>query len=311
MKIVFFGSSEFAVSSLESLYREGFSIVSVVTQPDKKSGRNLKVQPTPVKRASKIINLPVYEARAKDAKDFMSFLSSLDADFFVVVAYGNILKKELLAMPRYCCLNVHASLLPKYRGAAPVNWSIINGDRESGATIIRMNESVDCGDIVLQEKVAVSERDTSITLESKLANVGSALLVKSIGLIEKGRASYVAQDSAAASFAPKLKKCDGKIDWRSDTKFIINRIRGLKPWPGTYTFLDKQILKIIEAEEYEGDYGGYLPGQIIVSDEKTGLAVRTRDGSLLIRDLQMEGKRKMDSKLFIRGHKIQVGKKIG
>ena len=311
MEIVFFGSSQFAVASLERLHDEDISISHVITQPDRKRGRNLRVLPTPVKSASQRLSIPICEAPEVHSMDFIKFLESLNADFFVVVAYGKILSKELLRIPKYCCLNVHASLLPKYRGAAPVNWAIINGERESGVSIIRMNECLDGGDIVMQKTVSISEKDTSVTLETRLAEMGGELLIKAIDLIAEGKGSYRKQDPSAVSFAPKLKKTDGEIDWKSDNKSIINRIRGLKPWPGTYSFLNGKLLKIITAEEYDGDCKGASPGEVVTVKGQAGFVVRTGDGALLIREVQLEGKKPMSSELFIRGHKVTRGKKLG
>lgn len=320
MKIVFFGTSQFAVSALKKLKANGYAIVAVVTQPDKKGGRHLKLITSPVKKEATKLEVPVYQAPDITEKTFIEKLKSFGADFFVVVGFGRILTKAILDIPQFCCLNIHASLLPKYRGAAPINWALINGEEKAGVTIIRVNEGMDAGDIVLQKELKIGADDTSQTLDKELALIGADLLIDAIELIKKGKADFTAQDEKDAIFAPKLTKEDGKIDWNQSTASILNRIRGLKPWPDTYSFLEGYMLKIIRAEEGTAPRGhcplnkgfsGFSPGQIIVADEEAGLIVKTGDSALSILELQLEGKKPMSTELFLRGRKIDAGVKLG
>ena len=312
MKIVFFGTSQFAVSVLKKLAASGNSVVAVVTQPDKKSGRSLKVAASPVKQEAMKLHLPVHQVQDIAERGFLEKLKGFGADFFVVVAYGTILTKEILDIPKFCCLNVHASLLPKYRGAAPINRALINGEEKTGVTIIRMNEKMDAGDIVLQKELKIKQADTSQTLDSKLADMGAELLIEAIESIRKGKARFVTQKEEDATFAPKLTKEDGKIDWNLSTKAIINRIRGLKPWPGTYSFLQGRMLKIISAEaERDMDFSQFSPGEVVAADEKKGLVIKTGDSAISICELQFEGKKRMRAELFLRGYKIEIGTKLG
>lgn len=311
MKIVFFGTSQFAVSALEKLKTSGYAIAAVVTQPDKKGGRHLKFIASPVKKEATKLKVPVYQVWDMTEKTFIEKLKSFGADFFVVVGFGKILTKAILNIPQFCCLNIHASLLPKYRGAAPIKWALINGEEKTGVTIIRMNEGMDAGDIVLQKELKIEVDDTSQTLDEKLAVMGADLLIEAIELIKKGKADFIAQDEKETIFAPKLTKKDGKIDWNQSTISILNRIRGLKPWPDTYSFLEGHLLKIIRSEaKSDMNFKNFAPGQIIVADEKAGLIVKTGDSALSILELQLEGKKPMSTELFLRGHKINVGAKL-
>ena len=312
MKIIFFGTSKFAVSTLRELEESGYSVVAVVTQPDKKSGRSLKVSASPVKGEAKELRLPIYQPQDVAEKAFIGKLKSFGADFFVVVAFGTILPKDILDIPKMCSLNVHASLLPKYRGAAPINRAVVNGAKKTGVTIIRMNERMDAGDIILQKEIRIKPNDTSEKLDLELADIGAELLIKAIEAIKKGKARFTAQEEKAATFAPKLTKQDGKIDWSLDAEAIINRIRGLKPWPGAYTVFEGHALKIIAAEQIDSeDFSCFSPGEAIPADEKTGLIIATGNGAILVLQLQLEGKKAMSAELFLRGHKIKAGTRLG
>jgi len=312
MKIVFFGTSKFAVSALKKLASSGYAVAAVVTQPDKKSGRSLKVSASPVKKEAKRLHLPIYQPQDISEKAFFDKLKKNDADFFVVVGFGTILSKDILDIPKVCSLNVHASLLPKYRGAAPVNLAIVNGEKKTGVTIIRMNEKMDAGDIVLQKEIAIKSDDTSEVLDAKLAGMGAELLIEAIETIKKGKARFTAQNEKEATFAPKLTKKDGKIDWKLDTKAIIDRIRGLKPWPGTYTLFEGHALKIISAKPEDAkDFSRFSPGEVIAPDDTGDLVIKTGDGAISVLELQLEGKKAMPAELFLRGHRIRAGTKLG
>ena len=301
MNIVFFGTSKFAVKALKRLKDSIYPIAAVVTQPDRESGRHLKVSATPVKKEAQRLNIPIFQPEDPTEDVFIERLKSFKSDFFVIVGFGTILAKEILDIPRICCLNIHASLLPKYRGAAPVKWAIINGEEKTGVTIIRVNEKVDAGDIILQKEIKVKDSDTSQTLDNKLAAMGADLLIDTIDLILKGKAHFTAQNESEVILAPKLTREDGRIDWSLDTKSILNRIRGLKPWPGTYSFLEDHEIKIISAEaKSEEDFSHFSPGHIVSADEKAGLVVKTGDGALSILELQLAGKKPMRAEVFLR-----------
>jgi len=283
-----------------------------VTQPDKKGGRHLKFIASPVKKEATKLGIPIYQLEDITEKTFIEKLKSFGADFFVVVGFGKLLTKVILDIPQFCCLNIHASLLPKYRGAAPIKWALVNGEVKTGVTIIRMNEEMDAGDIVLQKELKIGVDDTNQTLDEKLALMGAELLIDAMELIRGGKADFIAQDEKEVIFAPKLTKEDGKIDWNQSSISILNRIRALKPWPGTYSFFGTRMLKIIRAEaKRDMNFKNFTPGEIIVTDGKTGLIVKTGDGALSILELQLEGKKAMSVELFLRGHKIDVGAKLG
>jgi methionyl-tRNA formyltransferase len=310
-KIVFFGTSKFAVSALKRLKDSGCSVVAVVTQPDKKGGRNLKVITSPVKMEAQRLNIPVYQPLSITEEGFVDKLKSSKADFFVVVSFGTILPAEILEIPKSCCLNIHASLLPRYRGAAPVRWALINGEKKTGVTIIKMNEKLDAGDIVLRKELKIEEADTSEILDNKLAGIGAELLIEAIGLTMNGKAKFIKQNEKEATFAPRLTKEDGKLDWKLGSDSILNRINGLKPWPGTYSFLEGGLLKIIAAKKVlRKDSSKFTPGEIIAAD-KEGLIIKTGDSAISILELQLEGKKRMSAELFLRGHKIKPGLKLG
>ena len=232
------------------------------------------------------------------------------ADLFVVAAYGKILTKDILQIPSNYAINLHASLLPKYRGAAPINWAIIQGENESGVTVFKMNEYMDEGEIILQEKMPILSTETAISLGEKFSRIGAKTLVKAVDLIEQGAVSFTAQDKDKASLAPKLKKSDGLIDWKTKACEIHNRVRGLQPWPGAFTYLNNKLLKIWESRLVPGAGNG-RPGEIVEVDNKKGILVQTGKDKLLITHLQLEGKGKMPTSEFILGHTIETGEKLG
>lgn len=312
MKIVFFGTSKFAAAALKKLKESGHNVIACVTQPSRKSGRRLKITASPVSDEAESLKIPVLQPNNISEKDFILKLKSFEADFFVIVAFGKIVTKEILGMPRFCCLNIHASLLPKYRGAAPVKWAIINGEEKTGVTIMKVDEGLDTGDIVLQKEAVITKDDTAESLDAKLAEIGAGLLLEAIELIKDGKARFTGQNGKEATFAPKLTKEDGRIDWNSDTKSILDKIRGLRPWPGTYSFIEGRMLKIISAEAKRGvDTSRFLPGQVVISGEEEGFVVKTKDGSIAILELQLEGKKRLPAALFLRGHKVKTGARLG
>jgi len=311
MNIVFFGTSEFAATILRIISKQ-CTIVAVVSQPDRKKGRSLKVSAPAVKVEAERLGITVFQPADINDPQFIAKLKAIDADVFVVVSFGAMLRTELLNLPKFGALNIHPSLLPKYRGAAPIHRAILAGETKTGVTIIRMNERLDAGDIILQKELKIDAIDTSETLSGKLAAMGAELLMESMRLLGGGGAKFIKQDESKATLAPKLKKEDGLICWDTSTVDILNKIRALKPWPGTYSSLDGRTLKITEAKAMEGiDFGGSSPGDVILADEKKGFIVRTKDGAISIVTIQVEGKKEMAAELFLRGHKIKVGTRLG
>ncbi|MCX5688036.1 MAG: methionyl-tRNA formyltransferase [Candidatus Omnitrophica bacterium] len=310
MKIIFFGSSGFAVAILEELAR-GEKIDLVITQPDRQKGRSLKMSSTPVKSKAEELGIKTFQPPRINTKESVEFLKKFNADLFVVVSFGQILSKAVLDLPKLQCINIHASLLPKYRGAAPINWAIANGEKETGVTAMKVNEKMDEGDIILKEVVSVSEEDDAITLSEKLSKKGAKLLLDTIRLIKDNKVEFIPQDHSKATYAPKLKKEDGLIDWQKSADEINNRIRAFVPWPGCFTYLDKKILKIykvipvhLSGEPY-GSPDRWTKGEpgTIVELNKKGIFVKTWNGIVNIQELQLEGSRRMTAEEFIVGHK--------
>jgi methionyl-tRNA formyltransferase len=305
MRLVFMGTPAFAVQPLRALAAAGHDIAGVITRLDKPSGRNRVLTAPPVKLAAQEAGLSVYQPRRVREQEFIETLRKIDPDIIVVSAYGQILPKEILFLPKYGCVNIHASLLPAYRGAAPINWAIIRGESRTGITIMQMDEGMDTGAILLQESIPISPRDTAGTLTEKMAQLGAKMITAALPLVEAGRLPPVAQDGSKATLAPILKKEDGLIDWTMPAVEIHNRVRGLSPWPGAYSFLDGKIIKIIEAETTSG---AGEPGLLYPTD-KNLLPVGTGSGLLRIVTLQPADKKTMSAGDFLRGHRA-VGKKF-
>lgn len=313
MKIVFFGTSEFAVPSLVSLVGSKHKVIAVVTQPDKKKGRTLKLLPSPIKVVAARHSIGVYQPVNTSLPASVEYLKNLGADLFVVISFGQILAKSVLAIPKIFSVNVHGSLLPKYRGASPTNRAIINGDSITGVTVIKMNEKLDEGDIILKKEIAIDAGDTNITINEKLSDIGSSALMEVISMIEKEGASLpmARQDPSLATYAPKLTKGDGLIDWREAASDICNKVRGLLPWPGAYTFYDDKTLKILAADIYnDASAKGAVSGEVVDVIRGTGIIVNTGKGLLAIRYLKLEGKKEMKSDSFVLGHKVKPGLKL-
>jgi methionyl-tRNA formyltransferase len=311
MKIVFFGTSEFAADILALIFKK-CDIVSVVTQPDSKKGRSLKLLPPPVKIKAEGLGLAVLQPLDINDVSFTVKVKKMQADAFVVVSFGGMLGKELLYIPKFGALNIHPSLLPKYRGAAPIQRALLSGDKKTGLTIIKMDERLDAGDIILQKELDIEEVDNEETLSAKLASMGADLLVKALKLLEQGKAEFRKQNENEATMAPKLRKEEGLINWDSPTLKILNKIRALKRWPGSYSFLNGRMLKIISAKAAkEADFGRFSSAEVILADQKNGFIVRTKDGAISILEAQIEGKKKMSAELFLRGHKIKIGARLG
>jgi len=307
MKIVFFGTSEFAMTVLHRLIDSKHKILAVVTQPDRQKGRRLKISPPPTKVLAMTRDIPVYQPFDASDEESVAYFKKLNADLFVVVAFGQILKKEVLALPKTCSVNIHGSLLPKYRGAAPTNWAIINGDVTSGVTIIKMNEKIDEGDIILKKEIIIDPSDTNITLSEKLADLGADALDEAIELIESGRARFTMQDGSIATYAPKLKKEDGLINWKEPALKIHNKVRGLLPWPGAYTHFNGKVLKILNAEVSESDSDKGSSGEVVDIIKHKGIVVKAGEGCILIKYVQIEAKKPFNTDAFLCGHKMEIG----
>jgi|SRR3989338_5245933 len=310
MDIVFFGSGRFAVKSLEALIKSGHSIALVVTQPDKPKGRRLNSLPTEVKIKARELALNIYQPQNPNSPEAVDYLQKFPADVFMVIAYGHILKEPLLGLPKLYPLNVHASLLPKYRGAAPINRAIINGEKETGISVIKMNQLMDAGDILLQKKVAIEQDDTAQILEEKLAILAAQSSVEAIDIIGKSSVKFIGQGGKQqVSFAPKLEKKDGLINWNNDALSIVNQIRGLIPWPGAFTYYNGRLVKIWSARVSENE--GAAKAAQILSISKKGLIIGCAKGAVEITELQLEGGRRLETGAFIVGHKLAVGDKLG
>jgi len=307
MKIVFFGSSEFAVPSLERLLESQHKISAVITQPDRKKGRCLKLSATPVKTLASERGVKIYQPESLEEASSLKRLKSFSADLFAVVAYGLILPKKILEIPKLYSVNLHASLLPKYRGAAPVSRAVMNGETETGLTVIRMNERMDAGDIILQRRVAIEKEDTSETLNGRLANLGAVLLADTVRFIEGDKVSFKKQDEKKATLAPRLKKEDGLIDWKKSAVEILDKIRGTVPWPGAYTYFKNKKVGIRKAALA---YGEGPPGEIFEAEKE--LIIGTKKGLLNVLEIQAEGKRAMPAADFLRGRRdVKKGEKFG
>lgn len=302
------GTPDFAVPSLVRLLLDGHSVLAVVTQPDRPAGRGKHISAPPIKSLAKEKDLPIYQPEKIEDEPFYRLLKGLNLEAIVVVAYGKIIPPEILRAPKYGCFNVHASLLPKYRGAAPINWAIINGEERTGITIIEITEQVDSGPIILQRMEPILPMDTAGSLEERLAALGAECLSEALTLIAAGKASRTPQDERQASYAPKLRKEDGLIAWNHKAMAIHNRVRGLLPWPSAYTFFEGRLVKVLETSVLQRE--GYVasPGTIVESIKGEGLAVATGEDLLLLRRLQPENRPPMEALEFSRGYRAGPGK---
>ncbi|NLY43581.1 MAG: methionyl-tRNA formyltransferase [Clostridiaceae bacterium] len=311
MKILFMGTPEFAVPCLDMLVTKGYSVVGVVTQPDKPKGRGHKVSPPPVKEYAIKKGIPVFQPERLRDGSFDNDLRLLSPDCIVVVAYGKILPKSILDYPKYGCINVHASLLPKYRGAGPIQWAIINGEKETGITTMYMDEGMDTGDMILKKKVMIGENETAGELHDRLSVLGAEVLADTLRRIQEGTAPREPQNHSEATYAPMLTKEVGCIDWNKSAVEIKNLVRGVNPWPVAYTNYEGKRFKVWSVDIGEKcDLG--VPGMIIKYIDSQGLMVRTGDmGSIIIKEIQYEGGKKMSMEEYLRGHTIEIGKLLG
>lgn len=312
MKTVFFGTPEFGAIVLEKLIKGNFKPVLVVTSPDKPVGRNQILTPPAVKVLAEKYSLPVLQPEALDQPQLKQIFLNTQPDLIVVAAYGPpFLPKDILEMPRYGCINLHPSLLPKYRGASPIPYQILNGEKETGVTLIRMSAKIDQGDILLQEKTPILDSDTTGSLSPRLADLGGDLLVKGLPLLLQGKLAGRAQGDSPTPYCRQLKKEDGEIGWSKTSDFIERQVRAFDPWPGTFTRWGKKTLKILKARAINEMPNQAQPGFVFLRrqalSKKRTLAVQTSQGSLEILELQPEGKKSLPAQEFLRGHEDIIG----
>lgn len=309
MKVVFMGTPDFAVYTLTALIESKYDVIAVVTQPDKPKGRGKAVISTPVKQKALENNIKVYQPIKVKSEEFIEEFKKLNPDVIVVTAFGQILPKEILDIPKYGCINVHASLLPKYRGAAPIQWVIINGEKETGITTMYMDTGLDTGDMILKQSVDIDEKETGESLHDKLANISGKILIDTLDLIQKGKANFEKQDDKNSCYAKMLTKELGNIDFNKSAIEIERLIRGLNSWPSAYTKFNNKTLKIWEANVINQNSNEKCG--TIVNLTKDSIIVQTKDGQLEITQLQLEGKKRMNTSEFLKGHEIKLGTLLG
>lgn len=312
MKIVYMGTPDFAVGALEALIRAGHQITAVVTQPDRPKGRGKELQMSPVKQCALKYDIPIFQPVKIKEQEEVSKLQSFEADIFIVAAFGQILSEEILTMPRFGCINIHASLLPKYRGAGPIQRVILEGEKETGITIMQMDKGIDTGDILLQSAFPIDSKETGDSLHDKLAEEGARLIVEALEKIEAGEITPRKQKEEEASYAGMLQKSMGKIDWNKDAAQIERMVRGLNSWPSAYTTYRGKTLKIWDSDisENETALEEAVPG-VVTAVKKDAIYVRTGDKELRITELQLEGKKRMAVKDFLLGYQIKTGEVLG
>ena len=311
MKIVFMGTPDFAKESLEAVYNAGYNILGVVTNPDRPKGRGMKMIPSPVKEYAMSKDLKIYQPeKVRKNEEFIEEIKILKPDVICVVAYGKILPQEILDIPKLGCINVHGSLLPKYRGAAPIQWAVLNGDKKTGITTMYMDIGMDTGDMILKEEVEIGENETTGELWNRLSKIGGKLLVETLKEIEEGTAPRIPQGDEF-SMAPMLDKEMSKIDWDNKTvKEIKNLVRGLNPIMGTYSYLNGKKIKFWKVDVDEQIDSNAKPGTVIKSNSKDGLYIKAKDGIIKVLEIQGENAKKMNIQDFLRGNIIEVGEKF-
>lgn len=310
MNILFLGAPDFSVPSLSVLRTLDFvDIKGVVTHPDKPKGRHLVLCPPPVKLSAERYNLPLYQPERVSSPEFIKKIKGLQLDLIIVVSFGEILTKDVLAIPGLGCINLHASLLPRYRGAGPVSWALLNGENLTGVTTFWLSSKMDSGDIILQREVEVLPSDTRGGLEDRLSYIGAELLKETLIKIKDGTATRIPQDESKATYAPKIKKEDGLIDWSKPASIIHNKIRAMNPWPGAYTYINGLRVEIWDSEVIDQPSDS-SSGTVVLLNE-AGIGVRTEMGILLIKELQAEGKKRINAVDFVHGYRINEGQVFG
>jgi len=314
MKVVFMGTPDFAVPCLEALVRSGHEVIAAVTQPDKPKGRGGQMAYPPVKETALAHGIPVYQPRRVREEEFQNTLRELAPDVAVVVAFGQILPQSVLDTPKYGCINVHASLLPKYRGAAPIQWAVIDGEKKSGVTTMQMDAGLDTGDMLVVKELELDPKETGGSLFDKLSALGAEALLETLEQIEAGTLQPVKQGETTTAYAAMLDKKMGQIDFTWSAERIERLIRGLNPWPSAYTYLNGKTLKVWDAdvltETVEGSQQEIVPGSILEVRKDTFL-IACGEGVLAIRELQLEGKKRMNAEDFLRGYQLTEGTMLG
>lgn len=309
MKIVYMGTPDFAVLPLRVMKEAGYEVAAVVTQPDKPKGRGKTMLPTPVKEEAVALGIPVYQPVKVREPEFLETLKEIGPDLIVVAAFGQIIPKTILTLPRFGCINIHASLLPKYRGAAPIQQAVIDGEKESGVTIQKMGEGLDTGDMISKEVVVLSPEETGGSLFDKLSKAGADLLVKTLPSIFDGTAVYEKQpEESPTPYAAMITKQMGLLDFTKSAEVLERLVRGLNPWPSAYTFLNGKTLKVWKSSVGE-EKGNALPGTVVKTD-RHGIYVACCDKTLILEEVQLEGKKRMDADAFLRGYPVEAGTKF-
>lgn len=307
MKIVYMGTPDFAVAPLAALVENGYEVEAVITQPDKPKGRGKTMMPTPVKEEALKHEIPVLQPVKVRDPEFVEKLKSLAPDIIVVAAFGQIIPKSILDMPKFGCINIHASLLPKYRGAAPIQQAVIDGEKESGVTIMKMGMGLDTGDMISQAVVTLSEDETGGSLFDRLAETGASLLIQTIPSIENGTATYTKQpEESPTPYAAMITKKMGLLDFSRNAEVLERLVRGMNPWPSAYTYLNNKTLKVWKAVVEDAESGKVAPGTIVGVDKK-GIHVACGEKILVLQEVQLEGKKRMETDAFLRGYQVTEG----
>lgn len=305
MRVIFMGTPDFAVYSLKALLTQ-HEVIAVVSQPDKPKGRGKKLVPTPVKAFALEQGIQVYQPEKARDPEFAALLEGLAPDVIAVTAFGQILPESILNIPKYGCINVHGSLLPKYRGAAPMQWSIINGEKVTGITTMFMAKGMDTGDMLLKTEVEITPQDNFASIHDKMAKAGAELLLETLTALQAGTVERIPQMHEAATYSPMITKETGHIDWTKNAEEIINLMRGLDPTPAAYTIYEGEPLKLFKGSKAEGNYSQGKTGEI-VDIIKKGFVVKCGDGALTITELQATGKKRMEAEAYLRGHAMNQG----
>ena len=307
MKTVFMGTPDFAVPPLHALIEAGYEVAAVVTQPDKPKGRGKTLLPTPVKEEALMHEIPVYQPqRVRKNPEFLETLKEIDPDIIIVAAFGQIIPKEILELPKFGCINIHASLLPKYRGAAPIQQAVIDGEKESGVTIMQMGEGLDTGDMISKIIIPLAQDETGGSLFGKLAQAGAELLIKTLPSIEQGTAEREKQpEESPTPYAAMITKQMGLMNFSKPAEELERLVRGMNPWPSAYTFINGKTLKVWKCK-VSGEQTDANPGTVFLTD-KEGIHVACEKGTLILTEVQLEGKKRMDTEAFLRGYHIEKG----
>ena len=311
LKIVFMGTPDFSVPTLQSLIDSDHSVTAVLTQPDRPKGRGNRVVAPPVKMLAQQHAIPVLQPQRVKAPEILRQLEELAPDAIVAIAYGQILPQSILDIPRLGCVNVHASLLPKYRGAAPFQWAIIRGETETGVTTMLMDKGMDTGDMLLQQTIPIEAEDTAATLHDRLAQVGADVLIRTLQGLENGSLRPTPQNDAEATYAPLLKKHDGLVDWQKTAAEIANAVRGMSPWPGAYTHFQGKRIKLLRVQVAAEAETTAEAGTVVALDQQHGPLIATGSGQLRILEIQPQNKKPMRCSDFCRGYRLQIGDRLG